>query len=164
MQRLNNEILGALLKNASFTNDFEYVIDLLKYAMEENLKPSAKFMQILGNFKNKQYHLMQKNTNNPVMYKYNAFYAFYKQWKKQMGLLGLSSDETIKLLNEHPWYQFKETEGDGIEIVKNKKTRRMWKQQHALIKLTPQRIERLAGQNAIDDPNKSEKPIEIDDK
>lgn len=148
MLRLNNEILGALLKNASFIKDYEYVIDVLKYAMNEDIKPSSKFNEILSKFKNSRFHSLQSNDDDQEQIKYNAFYTVYKKWQEQMGLDGLKSrDEATKLLRVHPWKQLKEGEGEGIEPVKNMKTRRYWKVQHALVKLTPARFDRLQGQN-----------------
>lgn len=144
---MNIEILGALLKNATYVKDYDFVMDILFYATEENIKPSPRFIEILSKFKNASFHSLQSEQNSDAQIKYNRFYAAYKKWKEQMALDGLSRDEATKLVNVHPWKQLKESEGDGIEMVKNKKTRRYWKVQHALVKLTPDRLDRLHKQN-----------------
>lgn len=141
---MNNETLGALLKNATHINDYDYVIDVLDYAKDNEIKPSAKFAEMLGDFKNKRYHRLQRRNDEEELTRFNRFYKVYKKWKTQMGLTNLSPDDVDKLLNIHPWRQIKEPEGTGIEVVKNVKIRRLWKRQHALVKLTPSRLERLS--------------------
>lgn len=145
--RLNNEILGALLKNASYIKDYDYVIDVLEYAMSENIKPSLRFTQILSTFKNIRYYSMQKQDDDDELCKYNAFYKVYKTWKSQMELTGLSPDEVSKLLKVHPWGQIKEAEREGIEGTKNIKTRRLWKRQSVLKKLNPTHIKQLQSES-----------------
>lgn len=147
---MNNEILGALLKNAAYIKDYDYVIDVLEYTMNENIKPSLKFTQILSTFKNNRYHSLQKQDDDEELLKYNAFYKVYKNWKSQMELTGLSGDEVTKLLHIHPWGQLKEAEGKGIEGVKNIKTRRLWKRQRVLKKLNPTHIEKLQNESQTD--------------
>lgn len=141
--RLNIEILGALLKNATFVKDYDYVIGVLEYAMNENVRPSPKFYEVLSTFK--YYHSKSRKLDEQEEHrrKYNQFYAVYKKWSKQMGLEGLTKEEAIKLLDTHPWRQLKEAEGDGIELLKNERTRRFWKKQHTLKKLTPNHLNHL---------------------
>lgn len=146
---MNNEILGALLKNAAYIKDYDYVIDVLKYAMSENIKPSLRFAQILSIFKNHRYYSLQKQDNDEELLKYNAFYTVYKTWKSQMELTGLSADEVTKLLNVHPWKQIKEAQGVGIEGEKNIYTRRLWKRQRVLKKLNPTHIKQLTSESQM---------------
>ncbi|XP_055325071.1 pentatricopeptide repeat-containing protein 1, mitochondrial-like [Sitodiplosis mosellana] len=158
--RLNNEILGALLKNATFIKDYDYVNDVLEYAMIENIKPSLRFTEILGTFKNGRYYKLQNNDNNEELAKYNAFYKVYKKWKSQMELTGLSTDEVKKLLYVHPWGQLKEAEGEGIEDVKNINTRRLWKRQRVLKKLNSSCIEKIHSQNKTHENSERKEPTE----
>lgn len=134
------------MKNATFINDYDYAIDILNYAIAEDVKPSHRFNEILTKFKNGRYYTLQKQSNEDELSKYNAFYRVYKNWKSQMQLAGLSADEVSKLLHVHPWRQLKEGEGTGIEDVKNVNTRRLWKRQSVLKKLNPTRIERIHSQ------------------
>lgn len=138
--------MGAQLRNATKGNsyNFDFVNDVLEYAMSENIKPSERFAEILRNFKNVNYYrLTQEQDNDEEWTKYNAFYRVYKKWQSQMELKGLSADEAKKLLKVHPWKQIKEPEGDGIEPVYNINTRRLWKRQNVLKKLTPKTIETI---------------------
>ncbi|XP_031621039.1 pentatricopeptide repeat-containing protein 1, mitochondrial-like [Contarinia nasturtii] len=152
--RFNNEILGALLKNATYNNDYDYVIDVLEYVMHENIKPSIRFYEMLAKFKNARYNSLQQIDDDEKLIKYNRFYVKYKSWKSQMGLSGLSTDEVVKLLRSHPWKQLKQAEGEGIEAVKNKKTRRIWKRQHTVAKLTSNRLERMHNNHQSDTDKK----------
>lgn len=142
--RLNNEILGALMRNAAYIKDFDYAIDVLNYAMDENIKPSFKFTEIVSKFSAYQYRTVQENNNAQDLERFHRFYKVYKEWKTQMELNGLTTEEISKRLNVHPWKQLKEGEQLGIEMVKNQKTRRYWKKQHLLKKLKPSRLERLS--------------------
>lgn len=132
------------MKNAIHKSDYDYTIDVLDYAKDNDIKPSAKFAEMLSEFKNKRYRRLQKQPHEQELTKFNQFYKVYKKWKTQMGLVNLSPDDVDKLLNIHPWKQIKEPEGTGIEDVKNSKIRRLWKRQHTLEKLTPSRLERLS--------------------
>lgn len=154
--RLNNEILGALLRKATYSKDYDYVIDILEYAMSENLKPSYRFAEALGIFKNTRYYALQKQDSEEELIKYKAFYKVYKEWKSQMELTGLSADDVKKLLHVHPWKQLKEGEGEGIEDIKNIKTRRLWKRQMVLKKLTPISVDKIHSQNKTNPEEKNE--------
>lgn len=131
------------MRNAAYNKDCEYCIDLLNYAMNEGIKPSSRFVQIMSKFKNSQFYAMKMDGKEEAKAKYSQFYRVYKRWQEQMELLGLSLDEATKLLNVHPWKQLKESPGEGIEILKNKRTRRYWKRQHTLERLNPSRLKRL---------------------
>lgn len=95
-------------------------------------------------FSAKQYRTVQENKNAQDLERFHRFYKVYKEWKTQMELNGLTTEEISKQLNVHPWKQLKEVEQLGIEMVKNQKTRRYWKKQHLLKKLKPSRLERLS--------------------
>lgn len=135
------------MRVATHIKDYDYVIDVLEYAMNENVQPSGRFNEILSKFKNSRYYLLQAEDNEEERIKYNAFYRVYKKWKSQMNLNEISSVAAIKLLNVHPWKQIKEAEGDGIEPVKNKNTRLLWKRQHSVAKLTQSHLDRLHDEN-----------------
>lgn len=155
--RLNIEILGALMRIAIYVKDYDYIIDVLNYAMDENIKPSSKFAEMLRKFKSLRYNALQQKPNEAEQLNFNRFYACYKKWKQQMGLDGLMADDVSKLLNVHPWKQIKEGDIDGLEPVKNKRTRRIWKIQHSLKKLSPNKLEHLGG----DDGENAEKTTPI---
>lgn len=163
LHRCNIQILGALIGSATSHYDYDYVIDVLDYTMNENIKPNEIIYKMLSKFKNDRYYSLQKVDSDEEQIKFNRFYTKYKQWKTQMELNGLSSDEAFKLLRVHPWRQLKETEGDGIEIVKNKKTRRMWKRQHSIFKLTSSRLERIDN-NHQSHTNKTDQTDTIENK
>lgn len=44
------EILGALLKNASYLKDCDFVMEVMKILKEEDIKPSEKFLKQLDTF------------------------------------------------------------------------------------------------------------------
>lgn len=160
---MNIEILGALLKNATFINDHEYVVDVLEYAMDENVRPSVKFYEILDAFKYSRSRLLKQEPSEEEQIKCKAFFNVYNKWMNQMGLKGLTKEEAIKLLNVHPWKQLKEAEGDGIEILKNERTRRQWKQQHTLKVLTQNRLNGFQNRN-LETIENMDKIVEIDEK
>lgn len=156
------EILGALLKNAAFINDYDYVIDVVEYSMNENIRPSTRFYEILSKFKYFHSKSRKLEPNEEEDAKYKRFYAVYNKWSQQMGLQGLRREEAINLLETHPWRQLKEAEGDGIEMLKNERTRRFWKKQHTLKKLTPHHLNNLQSKNVktIENPQKTVEPDE----
>lgn len=160
---MNIEILGALLKNASCAKDYDYVIDILEYAMNENIRPSSKFYDILISFKYGHSKARKLEPNEEEHVKYNEFFVVYQKWSKQMGLQGLTKEEAMKLLDAHPWRQLKEAEGDGIEVLKNERARRFWKKQHTLKKLTPNHLSHLQSEQ-IKSIGNSPKIVEIEEK
>lgn len=144
------------MKNAVHVKDYDYVIDILQFAVKENIRPSFKFTEIVNGFNVSRYRSLQAKKNDEELAKYNRFYRIYKVWKTTMELDGLSRDEISRRLNQHPWKQLKEGEKYGIEIVKNKRTRRIWKRQLTLAKLKPARLEQLL----IPEPGPSANTIE----
>lgn len=137
-----------MLRIAIHVNDYDYVIDVLKYAMDENIKPSCKFAEMLRKFKSYRYNELQMKPNETAQLEFNRFYGIYKKWKQQMDLDGLRADDVTKLLNVNPWKQIKEGDIEGLEPVKNKITRRTWKLQHSLKKLSANKIEHLHGKES----------------
>lgn len=148
------------MKNAQFAGDYAYVIDILEYAMNENIRPSTKFYEILSSFKHSCDISLKNNPNEDEQITFDGFFTVYKKWKKQMGLKGLKKVEALELLNVHPWKQLKEAEGDGIENLKNERTRRYWKKQHTLKILSPNRLNHLQSEKL----ENIEKIVEIDGK
>lgn len=131
------------MRKATHIKDYDYVVDVLQYAMNEDIKPSLRFTEIVGEFKNSRYAAIQQHKKEEELQKFNAFYGVFRKWKTQMNLLGLSGDEIKKLLHVHPWKQLKEAEGEGIEPVKNIYTRRIWKKQMVVKKLNPKCIDAI---------------------
>lgn len=151
------------MKNATFVKDYDYVIDVLEYARNENIRPSLKFFENLNTFKYYHSKSRKNESYDEEQLKYNQFHAVYKKWSIQMGLEGLTKNEAIKLLDTHPWKQLKEAEGDGIEMLKNERTRRFWKKQHTLKKLTPNHLNHLQSES-IKAIEHRQTPVEIDEK
>lgn len=137
--RVNIEILGALLKNACYAKDYAYVIDILTITIEENIQPSEKFLQIISNFKRSRYNALQNKPNADEQVEFNQFYRTYLKFKEAIGFTG-SYDDFVKTLREHPWKQFKESQVDGAEILKNSYIQRLWKKRHVIQKVTPARL------------------------
>lgn len=151
------------MKNATYVKDNEFVIDVLKYAIDEKVRPSSKFYEILCAYKNWRSKLLKQESSEQNQLKWNEFYAVYKKWTNQMGLQGVPKEEAIKLLEVHPWKQLKEAEGDGIEILKNERTRRYWKRQHTLKTLNPTWLNHLPNEN-VKTIETTDKLVEIDNK
>lgn len=134
--RANIEILGALLKNACYSKNYDYVIAILITTINEEVKPSEKFVQILSDFKKSRYNKLQKNPDEQEQIEFNHFYKTYLRWKQEMGFSGPFKD-FVKTLREHPWKQFQEPQEEGIEHSKNSYIRHLWKKRHVIQKVTP---------------------------
>lgn len=128
------------MKNACYFKDYNYVSFVLEYCLAEGIQPSAKFTRIIGLFKNKCYRAMESNENmdKNETKKYNQFYRTYKNWKAQTGL-----HSNAKVVEEHPWKQFKTPQQGGIEEVKGPYIRTLWKRRHVLKKLNPTYLQRI---------------------
>ncbi|KAJ8979116.1 hypothetical protein NQ317_017958 [Molorchus minor] len=50
---LNAEILGAMLHQACYHNNFNYVVEIMEICLRENVQPNKKFMEHLANFRKK---------------------------------------------------------------------------------------------------------------
>lgn len=131
------------MSNATHACDYDYAIDVIEYTMHEDVRPSLKFYDILSTFKYFRVKALRDEPNEAEQIKCNALLAIFKRWKKQMGLYGMAHQEIIKSLNVHPWKQLKEAENNGIESLKNVRTRRLWKRQHTLKTMTPNRLNNL---------------------
>lgn len=146
--------MGALLRNATYIKDYDFVIDILEYAINERLKPSLKFMEFFNEFDKSQYFKLRNRDDNDEEYlKFKRFYKVYKNWKVHNDLVGLSGDGFSRALRVHPWKQIKEGEGEGLEPVKNMKVRRYWKRQHTVEKLNPTRLKNLQEPKVTNDVN-----------
>lgn len=141
------------MNNATYIKDYDFVIDVVEYAINERISPSHRFMEMLNEFNKSRYFTLRNRSDDDEEYiKFKRFYRVYKDWKVHNNLVGCSGDDISKSLRVHPWKQIKEDEGYGLERVKNSKIRRLWKRQHTLEKLTPNRIKNLPNvKDEIDD-------------
>lgn len=111
---------------------------LLNYAIENEIKPNDRFCKLAGDFKNHAYAKYRKNEfTNEEAIKYKKFYGKYKEWREHFEL------NSGDLSEEHPWKQYKDSQQDGIEKMKNPKLRRLWKRTHVVAKLNPTYLERI---------------------
>lgn len=140
---MNIEILGAMLKCACVAQQINYVIEILHISKTEQIRPSAKFLEILDDFNTIAFRNIQ-DKNKVSRQERNEYYKFYRElgnWQKAMEL-DTDLKKAIKQVREHPWKQFKERQADGIEPLKNKRKRAFKKTKHAIYKLTDGRLER----------------------
>lgn len=142
--RINIEILGAMLKNACYLKDYDYVLEVLHACQTNKLKPSPKFIDIVYTF-NKITFQTIRNPKMTTKHDKNEVFRFsreFKKWQKDMNLDGLDKEAAIKATTEHPWKQFKEAQPDGEETTKNLKKRLSSKKKHSIRKLTKTRVEK----------------------
>lgn len=146
--RPNNEILGALLGNACHSHSYSYIMDVLYRLKEEALKPSVKFMKKIEKYQFTQYLKFKESTEHTPQEHVDEFSQFskdYKKWKRQMGFGNLKRKELLNLLEEKPWVQFKEEESVGVEPLKNRRTRKLWKRGHVLVKFRDAKLDDEGG-------------------
>lgn len=159
--RPNNQILGALLKNVRYVQDDRFAADILKCAMEYELKPDEGFTKMANLYKSIRFDQLSKNTekNDEQWQSYNEFRKIYTQWQVQMGIHKLPLNEVKKIVKERPWEQFKDNERDGAEVLKNSNLRHYWVRQHGLRKLNPKSLHRLheSNEDEIEDSNDKSK-------
>ncbi|XP_075226023.1 pentatricopeptide repeat-containing protein 1, mitochondrial [Lycorma delicatula] len=125
--RLNNEILGALLRNAVVTWDCKYVIEVMRTVIDECITPCPKFMSYLQQFYSSvnKYKKMNENksmkelsdTDKTFISKindeefiklFNNYCVFFKKWRKKV----------IPAEPVHPYAQFQiHNEPEDIEIM-----------------------------------------------
>ncbi|XP_053665356.1 pentatricopeptide repeat-containing protein 1, mitochondrial [Anopheles marshallii] len=140
--RMNIQILGAMLRQGCARNNFRYVTEVLNIVKRERLKPNEPFLRHLEEFgkvcekRDRDYDAKprQKGRDEFKM-EYNRYRMHLDAWREHMGLQGLALDQALGIVREHPWEQFKQSQPDGFEAVKNPKLRHKRKKQHSIRKV-----------------------------
>lgn len=145
---MNIHILGALLKNACHANSYPYISDILYMLIDKGIKPSKEFLTIIDTYHGKTLSRFIRKRNFLPEKQTTAFFQFsreYKRWQKRTGLYGLQLDEAVKMIQEHPWKQFKESQPEGEENVKNSKKMHLRKKGHLLHKFRDAKLDDEGG-------------------
>lgn len=161
LPRINVEIAGALLKNACYVRDYDYVLEVLNLCKVHGVKLSPQFVDCVYKFDGQSYS--RSHHQNPTEHDRKEFYRFsrkFKQWLKDMNLKGLDQEAAIKQVKEHPWKQFKEAQLDGEEPLKNTRKQKWEKKKHFIHKLT---ITRLENRGQPTQPQAKEKKLKSAD-
>lgn len=140
-------ILGAMLRNACFLKNYDYVLEILHTVKGAELQPSSKFLQIVYEFNGKQFRSLQGRTcTQRDRNEYFRFSREFKQWKKDMAIEEgkEAMEKKIKTADGHPWKQFKEPRPTGVENVKNVHKFKKPKTKHRLYKLTENRLNTIS--------------------
>ncbi|XP_058461206.1 pentatricopeptide repeat-containing protein 1, mitochondrial [Malaya genurostris] len=146
--RVNIQILGAMLRQGTATQNFRYVTDILEIVKQQRIKPNGKILQHLDDFNRKcekQNKLYDRNPRKVGRQEFKLEYNRYKvkleYWMDHMGLKGLKLDEARGIVREHPWEQFKQPQADGYEATKNPKQRHKKKKQHSIRKIKVEELD-----------------------
>lgn len=134
--KMNMHILGAMLRQGTSKTNFPYILELLEIVKNSRIKPNEKFLDHLKNFQvacKKLKRSRQDFTDKQFRLDLHHFNQKLINWKQDMGLEDL--EQAKKLVKEHPWDQFKETQTSGYEDVKNQKLRMKKKKFHNLKKI-----------------------------
>lgn len=99
--RLNTEILGAMLQQACYHINFEYIMFLMKYSVQRKIRPNDQFLEKLEEFK-KRVHIWKRARNNKNKHRdmmkdmpkfineswfvqgMRMFMPYYEQWIKSV--------------------------------------------------------------------------------
>ncbi|XP_070502851.1 pentatricopeptide repeat-containing protein 1, mitochondrial isoform X1 [Chironomus tepperi] len=147
--KMNLPILGGMLKQACYNQQFDYILDILYIIKKFNMKPNDRIMDTVDRFVVSCNYLRKKdNKNLPRNFRENVrrFKDDYVKWKEAVGLSKSATltDEDKKILKEKPWQQFKEAQPVGYEDSKNEKWQRKQKLKRniKMIKTKPILIEK----------------------
>ncbi|XP_044736845.1 pentatricopeptide repeat-containing protein 1, mitochondrial [Chrysoperla carnea] len=106
--RINSEILGAMLQQACYRNDFGYVMYIMELCLKKEIQPNKKFMEHLLEFRRKCLKMLREKTHHVDLSQegyfqsgFKLFNARYQTWKTQVKI-----DEVEEA---HPWEQFRTT-------------------------------------------------------
>lgn len=131
-----------MLRQGTATKNFRYVTEMLEIVKQERFKPNEAFLKHLDNFNKKCEKMNQAYNKQPrkagreeFKLEYNRYKLKLEYWMDHMGLKGLSLDDAVGAVREHPWEQFKQTQADGYEATKNPKLRHEKKKQHSIRKI-----------------------------
>ncbi|XP_023936395.2 pentatricopeptide repeat-containing protein 1, mitochondrial [Bicyclus anynana] len=122
--KVNIEIMGTLLKNATLQMQFGYILFIIERVKKENLRVNDAFIKHLEIFNERCLKIIEKNENknrvSPVFVAaYKRFSGLYNNWLKDINV-----EEALK--PEHPWKQFMEphptpVQRESFKIVEPKK-------------------------------------------
>ncbi|XP_055603442.1 pentatricopeptide repeat-containing protein 1, mitochondrial [Uranotaenia lowii] len=140
--RINIQILGAMLRQGTATQNFRYVTEILDIVKSQRLKPNEPFLQHLDKFNQKCEKMANAYAKNPrkpgkeeFALEHNRYKLKLDSWMDFMGLKGLTMDAARGVVREHPWDQYKQPQADGYEETKNPKLRHRKKKQHSIRKI-----------------------------
>lgn len=63
-----------------------------------------------------------------------------EKWRKFMGLADMKLEESIEVVREHPWEQFKYSAHEGLEPEKNEKLRHKKKKIRSIKHIDPNKM------------------------
>ncbi|XP_045766207.1 pentatricopeptide repeat-containing protein 1, mitochondrial [Maniola jurtina] len=122
--KVNIEILGTLMKNATYQMQFGYILYVMDIVKKENIRVNEAFIKHLEIFNDRCLKIIQKNEKenreSPVLAAaYRRFGNIYNNWLKEINI-----EEALK--PEHPWQQFMEqhptpVQRESFQIVEPKK-------------------------------------------
>lgn len=124
---VNIEILGAMFRQGCVTKNYEYIEEILDIIRAYKVRPSVLFLKNLFYFRSELGHLTRKGidsaSDGKIEYterkRIKKFRAKLYDWLDFWGIRGLSLQEAVKKYESHPYKQFKEPAGDGVEPEKN---------------------------------------------
>ncbi|XP_034831310.1 pentatricopeptide repeat-containing protein 1, mitochondrial [Maniola hyperantus] len=104
--KVNIEILGTLMKNATLQMQFGYILYVMDIVKKENIRVNEAFIKHLEIFNDRCLKIIQKNEKEnrdcPVLAAaHKRFSNIYNNWLKDINI-----EEALK--PEHPWQQFME--------------------------------------------------------
>lgn len=101
--KMNAEILGTLLKQGIYNNNFGYVLLIMNIAKNEKFQINDTFLSHLEQFDEKCSKQMESSKECSEIFTkaYTIFRMSYKKWLKETNI-----DEVLN--KEHPWKQFQE--------------------------------------------------------
>uniref|UniRef100_A0A1Y1K6Z0 Pentacotripeptide-repeat region of PRORP domain-containing protein n=1 Tax=Photinus pyralis TaxID=7054 RepID=A0A1Y1K6Z0_PHOPY len=124
--RMNIEILGAMLTQACYHNNFKYILFLMETCLSEGIQPSTKFMQKLEEFRKKSKYI-SNDKENPLSKSttfqkgYKMFKGRYKEWCDEI---------TVEEEQVHPWQQYRQRTDTDLRHYKEKDAKTRFKPVH----------------------------------
>ncbi|XP_066250525.1 pentatricopeptide repeat-containing protein 1, mitochondrial [Euwallacea similis] len=98
---INAAILGAMLQQACFHKQFDYVLEMMDVAQREHILVNKKFLSHLDQFKRKcKYLRNQKKLSKKEVEMFGVFKSRYETW-----LTEVQMDESE---DAHPWQQYRQ--------------------------------------------------------
>ncbi|KAF5307034.1 hypothetical protein FQR65_LT07177 [Abscondita terminalis] len=124
--RINIEILGAMLTQACFHNNFHYVTYLMETCIRENVDPDQKFMETLEGFK-KKCKIICNERDNPMFTSssfhknYKLFKTKFKEWRTEVRV----QEESV-----HPWQQYRQDSETDVRHYQDKESKSRFRPIH----------------------------------
>lgn len=141
---MNIQILGAMLKQGCYHLNFRYVMEIMKIAKMERLKPNEQFLTHLHHFHHRCFKMRESNHKNARSEDFHLGFEEFKvkldKWRQFMGLNTKKLDEALNIVKVHPWEQFQSVEATGMEDVKNPKLRHEKKLTRHISRMTPKKL------------------------